>query len=314
MRGRRWFPMFKAGGPGARTRLAWWAVGSSLAPGAWAVLGLWLGLTASAAELRRYNGKPLSEWAEQLQAGEVMARRQAADTLWGAGMAATQATAQIVAALEDKDALVRETAAQTLERIGPHAASAVPALAKRLQDAAPAVRSAAAQALAEMRAAAKAAIPALLKALEYPDHESRRQAAQALIWIAPDADAAEVIVPLSEIIRQVHKGDQASKYVKLWTFPDDQMLCHAAAALGRFGPRAAPAADALRAVVADAQVPWKSRMTCAWALGMIGPEAKDALPALRAARADAAAPLLRPVAGLALERIKTSPPDPGRRP
>jgi HEAT repeat protein len=134
-----------------------------------------------------YQGKPASQWVEQLAKGESADRAEAAKALEAMGAeAGTEAIPALAKAL--KDAQVRVEASGALTRMGD---SAVPALIEALGDRSMGARRRASWALSQMGAAA---VPALVKALEDRNVRIRQEAAVALGMIGPEAkDAVDAL-------------------------------------------------------------------------------------------------------------------------
>jgi HEAT repeat protein len=161
---------------------------------------------------------------------DIHVRRTALDVLESLGAEAAPAAPALVHALTDPDRFVRWAAARTLGRISPVAAPAtVPALARLLGDADPDVCLAAAIALETYGATAGEAVPALLQVLAgRQPTEVRLAAIRVLERIgSPGAEAA---VP---VLRTALADPNARVR---------QMAAHG---LGRLGPAARTAVDAL---------------------------------------------------------------------
>jgi HEAT repeat protein len=190
------------------------------------------------------TGRSVASLVEQLQQGDLAARQDAAEALGDLGPAAEEAVPALGRAL--KDEMTCRPAARALARIGPKALPvllsmgrdgehhpllgdalgrmgppAVPELARALHDPNQAVRSLAADALGRMGPAAEAALPDLLTALA-----DRRLTpclrVEAYNWNLP------CVKPTPLPHAYLNDGIAPSRRQAGW-------------ALGRLGPRAAPA-------------------------------------------------------------------------
>jgi HEAT repeat protein len=240
-------------------------------------------------------------------------RRLALEALRKIGAPGKDDVPLLVAALKGRNPAARRYAAGALGQVGPDARPAAAALVAALRDGDAGLRQSAARALGQLGPDAKErALPALLDALGDDDAEVRAAAAEGLAALPLDA------------------GD-VSALLKLLRHRDAPVRAQAARALGKVGPEARKAVEALgeavqdrnpavrqaaleglagigpdaAAVVEDVagalQDPRKEvRRAAVEALGGIGPEAKTAAKALAAALAD---PDLRPDAVVALGRI-----------
>jgi HEAT repeat protein len=163
---------------------------------------------------------------------EPRRRSAAAYALRQFGNRSLPALPQVVEALRSGNPAQRQVMAEMLERLGPQAQAAVPDLSHALEDSDPKVRMRAADALAKIGPDAHNAVPSLIGCL-WDDHEGVRHAAgNALVGIG----AAAV----------------ASLEVALLDAPEPFVRRRAAMTLGRLGPAARPALDALEAAANDA--------------------------------------------------------------
>ncbi|HET7295275.1 MAG TPA: HEAT repeat domain-containing protein [Vicinamibacteria bacterium] len=142
-----------------------------------------------------------------------------------------------------------------LASLGP---AAVAPLAEALQDPDSAVRWHAAGALLQLGPAARPATAALRTAMDDDAWVVRNAAGRALEEAAGEDDAPLLVDALAD-------ASAETRY-------------HAARALGRLGPFAAPAVPALTQSLGDGD--WEVRVESARALAAVGPEARAALPEL----------------------------------
>ena len=182
---------------------------------------------------------------------------------------ATSAVPRLIEALGHKDRLVRRGAAESLGRLGRAATGAVDALIGLLEDEDWHVPHLAATALGRIGPEARAAIPALtaIVADERNDTQLRHSAAEALGRLGPEARAA--IPALIETLsgESAHVAWQAAATLGVFggqavpglieafssESSDRKVRCRAADALGRIGPDARCAAEALIEALSDAQ-------------------------------------------------------------
>jgi HEAT repeat protein len=164
-----------------------------------------------------------------LQQESVQVRLAALYALESLGPEAGKATADLVRALEDRDAFVRWGAARTLGNVAPQGAEqAVPKLAGRLDDVNGDVRHAAASALRHFGPAAEPAVAALARAVAHKDPTLRVPAIQAILAVGTEARPAIPALTLA------------------LADPEPDVRAAAADALGRFGADAKTALEALK--------------------------------------------------------------------
>lgn len=172
---------------------------------------------------------------------------------------------RFVKLLEDANPSVRGAAATALVRLGP---TAVTALEKALAN--PAIRTLAMELLATAGSKAKPAVDTLVASLGDADPAVRGDAAVALAAIG--ADAADAVPALVKLAGSAG-ADDPSRYPAVF-------------ALGKVGAAAAPAADVLRGMLANADDPM-GQSVAAWALLKITPDdaklVAEAVPLLRRA-------------------------------
>jgi HEAT repeat protein len=187
----------------------------------------------------------------------------------GYNLAAEARTAvpALIERLWDDDVTVRSAAAESLGRIGPEAKAAVPALQAMLaDDQGEDLHSVAAEALSLIGPVARAAVPTLKQRLDSLDPYVRACAALALWHIEKDNSTEKMLVPLLE-----HRNYR--------------VRVMAAEAIWRQHehPRAVPALlEVLRGT--DFSGPWaggNQAFMAIRALGRIGPKAAPALPDIR---------------------------------
>jgi HEAT repeat protein len=150
---------------------------------------------------------------------------------------------------------------------------------------------------------ASRAVPALIALLEdkstptgqTPEHDPLFQAIDALAAIGPDAEAA--IPDLVKLLAFDRIPNNRSRAVRV---QNDTIQNHAAAALAKIGRASVPA---LIEVLYDGEP--GARRHAVTALGKIGPAAQDAVDALAEAGDREADPELRNLAFRAIESIQT---------
>ena len=153
------------------------------------------------------------------------------------GPKADAATTALAGLLGDANPETRREAAIALAKIGPAAKEAVPALVQAVEAAREPSEYAPIFALGSIGPAAAAAKPALVKVLSGKDEMLAEFGAWALAMIDPaDAEVAKQSVPLL----RVALAD-----------PEAGIRHQAAAALGKLGPLAKPAAAALKKAQGD---------------------------------------------------------------
>jgi HEAT repeat protein len=164
----------------------------------------------------------------------------------------------------------RARAAGVIARIGPVAAPTVPGLIDALGDENPRTRSEILLALAAIGPDAKEAVPAITKALADPEPKVGYAACFALGSIGPDAIAAKadlqknlaaedqfLAMTSAWALAQIDAGcDETCKssvpvLIKALDEPDADTRVHAARALGKLGPRAKDAVEALKELQED---------------------------------------------------------------
>src|SRR5262249_21320262 len=161
---------------------------------------------------------------------------------------------------------------QVLETLGPTAAPAIPMLVETLHDPDRFVRWAAARALGKIGTqAAEAAVPRLTEQLLDPDVDLRLAAATALEQFGPASRGA---VPLlARLVRGTGEPDLRLEAIRVL----EVVGC----------PDAVPAVPVLAAVLTDRDA--RIRQAAAKVLGRFGPAARDAVDALQQARNDPSA-------------------------
>lgn len=156
--------------------------------------------------------------------------RTAFNILESLGPEAAGAVPFLTQVLRSRDKFARWSAARTLGRIGPAAAPAVPALTPLLDDPDPDLALAAATTLQQLGPLAQAAVPDLAETVQTSRAAELRQAAlRAIEAIGPPA-ATGALPTLARALRD----------------PDARVRVAAAETLGRFGPEADVAVEALR--------------------------------------------------------------------
>jgi HEAT repeat protein len=219
-------------------------------------------------------------------------RIYAAEALGLIGPKAQSAAADLVKALEDRDALVRQNAARSLGQIDADRTT-VPALAKALEDKEQGVRIAAAESLTTARTLAARDIAFLLKVLKHQDAQARALAARALGDLGSQAKEAldklidaskaseEIQVRRAAIMALAKFGADAQKAIPelIGTMKKEADLREfAAQALARMGPAAKPAVLVLAEALGDENR--NTRNYSLTALANLGKDAKQAVPAL----------------------------------
>jgi HEAT repeat protein len=256
---------------------------------------LWLSalaLTLSAQELSAQEAD-LAKISAGLAGRTPEERYAAADALADLGPQATDAAAQLVAALDSRDADLRWRAARALGLIGN--AKAAEGLRKHAADENAMVRAQSVYALGRLRAEDQASLAAVIARLTDPDAMVRRASAGALLTIRADRNR---VIPL--VIKVLEDADPAVVMPALHTLAEGgaavvpalvEALDHKEArywsclVLAEIGPDAKDAAPALAKVVADERP--EVRLEALVALGEIGPGAKAAAPAAIKALGDA---------------------------
>jgi HEAT repeat protein len=297
-----------------------------------------------------HAGLFLAELAETLRIErESEVRRELAVALGRFGRLSRAAVVPLVETLTDPTAATRAAAAEALGRIGPEARQAAAALIPLLQDSDPAVRQAAAFALGRVDpddpAPVSAALIAALQREQQHNHHlsGTAVAGTAGVWAVRRTDfILELIVSLGLL------GDRSPEVVQAvagWLRdPAVDVRRQAGLSLGKFGPAARPAAEALREVFESdpdklvriyalhtltaafgseahqlistltarlkADSDFEVRVAIADELGALGPAGNAAIPALREAQRDPQIKV-REAAGAAIRNIQR-PPDPAK--
>jgi len=206
-------------------------------------------------------------------------RYDMAEALGKIGPAAASALPKLRKMLQtDEDGEVHATVAQAVLRIDPRDKEALPALIKVLQDEDNGTGGPeeALAVLESLGPAAAVAIPAIKKSLGDQDSFVRRAAATALAAVA-GKNAVPVLVEQMKSERRMAEKVRGSQQDD---GENDSVCATIAAALGNFGPDAAPAVPVLSAIVADSQLFSFDKVDAVESLGKIGPAAKDAVPQL----------------------------------
>lgn len=161
--------------------------------------------------------------AEQLQSGDVWARRYAVVALGKASADRSDALRSLLKALGDADAIVRRRAAESvadlIPDVTPAAATVVPRLTRALKDDADVlVRVHAARGLLFFRRDAGSAIPTLVEASAYPDPRLRGQAVLTLGEVGfARKDAVDAL------LRRVKDKDVGVRRVAVAALPVERM-------------------------------------------------------------------------------------------
>ena len=255
-----------------------------------------------------------------LREGDQAARGAAIWGLMGIGPEARAAVPVLIETLRHEDFHTQYWSCEALGRIGPDAKTAVPALIDCLrEDLPPSVRRHAAAALGGIGPdVGREGLDALIGALDDPTEPVREDAVVALGKLGPFARAAagavEAALAGDRLAARVRAAEthwrltgstDLAVEILIGELEYDKFPWQAAEVLGRLGPAAAPAVDALAALLEspDAEL----RVTAAETLGRLGAVAKPAVPALRRA-AENPDPDVRHAAVEALKMID-SPPD-----
>jgi HEAT repeat protein len=223
--------------------------------------------------------------AAGLKASGAQEQHAAADALADLGPQAQEAAAELVAALDSRDAQLRWRAARALGLIG--SPQALDGLRKRAADDDAVVRAQAVHAIGRLKAEDQASLAAVVARLTDSDAMVRRAAMAALLNIK--ADRARVI-PL--VVKALEDADPAVVMPALHTLAEggaavvpalSTALEHkearywACLVLSEIGPAAKDAVPSLVKVVADERP--EVRLNALVALAEIGPDAKAATPA-----------------------------------
>jgi HEAT repeat protein len=232
-------------------------------------------LLPSCATGPRYEGKPLSTWAEQLADRNSGTQAEAVSALADTG---EESVPHLVKALASKDRYARLGAAQALSQVlvearaGSANERALAAMTATLGDPEVNVREIAIECLGNLGPRAAGMVEPLAALLADHTGSIRLQTALALNEIGnPEAKAA---IPVSLLIDALTVDDATA-------YPRDY-AAQVPRVLGSLGPRASAAGPALiKALEYDDR---SCRQDAAWALGQLGPSAAKALPALEKAR------------------------------
>jgi HEAT repeat protein len=169
-------------------------------------------------------GNPVDGLVRQLQDSDVDVRRKAATTLLQMRGEAKPAIPALTSALQDDDREVRRLASRALGQLSPEAASSVSALQRLLNDPEPSVRIAAAFAIQELDPAETSHRKVLIDAMKMGEGGT-------IVAVGKHGANAKWAVPTLVSLLEDRR-------------PGIRRL--AADALGRIGPAAADAQDALR--------------------------------------------------------------------
>jgi HEAT repeat protein len=199
----------------------------------------------------------------------------------------TRAIVALIDAKATGDALVADLAGEVLSQLAPEASrDSAEYLREALRSDEPCVRVTAAEAVWKYTGRADRTIPVLVDGLGVGEPLARRWAARALGDARPE-HGAEVLPALRDRL-----GDD-----------DLQVRTFAAEAIWNIGGDGHVAVVALVDVLRDRNHPGRARERAAYALGRIGPAARDAAQALREAAADQACWDVHVAATRALEKI-----------
>jgi HEAT repeat protein len=213
----------------------------------------------------------------------------------------------LIKRLKSDDSEARRAAAKTFSEIGEEGKPAIPNLIDALKkDKDLYVRRYAAEALGKLGMDAKSAVPALAVALKDPKKEVGEAAAEALGNMGKDA-----VKPLADLLKSGSpppppKGKETKKKGPPPDNDNNEVRRKAAEALGKIGPDAKEAVDALIGALRDPGC----RAEAAAALGSIGPDAKKAIGPLQnlidAKGANKRDAVLRKVVNEAIAKIQKS--------
>jgi HEAT repeat protein len=216
---------------------------------------------------------------EQLADASAKVRVHAADALGQIGSPARAAGPALGTLLDDANVHVRRAAVRALRRIRPDPQVSVPFLMKVMEDPDPAVRVGALDALAESGKEAVGPLVATLK-----KGKTAYWACLALGELGGDAAAA--VPALGELLQKD---------------PRPEVRREAALTLGSIGAKSAPAVPQLAAALNDSDA--GIALAAVFALGRIGPAAKPAEQALEKLAAAHASPLGRTLTLWARARV-----------
>jgi len=233
-----------------------------------------------------------------LRQGDQAGRGAAIWGLTGIGPEARAAIPVLIEMLQHEDFHTQYWSCQALGQIGPDARTAVPTLIDRLRHGLASVRRHAAAALGNIGPdIGREGLDALIEALDDPSEPVRENAVVALGKLGPFAQAAAGAVEAALAEERLAARVQAAEtHCRLTGSTDlavqvlvgelefDKSPWQAAELLGRLGPAAAPAVDALAELLESPEA--SLRVTAAETLGRLGPVAKPAVSALRRAAKD----------------------------
>jgi HEAT repeat protein len=222
------------------------------------------------------------------------------------GMCVAEDVPALIKRLKSDDSEARRAAAKTFSEIGEEGKPAIPNLIDALKkDKDLYVRRYAAEALGKLGTDAKSAVPALAAALRDQKKEVGEAAAEAL-----GSMGKEAVKPLADFLKSeappAVKGKDVKKKGPAPDSEANEVRRKAAEAIGKIGPDAKDAVDALIACLRDPGC----RAEAAAALGSIGPDAKKAVGPLQnlidAKGANKRDAVLRKVVNEALAKIQKS--------
>ncbi|MCC7374976.1 MAG: HEAT repeat domain-containing protein [Verrucomicrobiales bacterium] len=274
----------------------------ALVPRTWLRLGILAGLVgallgfgpASAAA-----SKSAADYARDLESGDRNVKREAAYQLSRMGREALAALPQLIKALEDDQQQVWFGAITALANLGPDAEPALPALQRELESWEPSRRDrqglqALYRTAAALGAVGQPALPSLTNDLVHARWHVRAGAAMALGYLRPPA--LETIPGLLGLLGDERAEAREAALETLVGFggpavePLVQVLKSerpmvarrsAAEALGRIGPKASSALDAVRAAL-ESDKETAVRVACVSALARLGGHGADVVPMLLA--------------------------------
>jgi HEAT repeat protein/lysophospholipase L1-like esterase len=199
-----------------------------------------------------------------LRAPDPAARAEAARELQGRGPDAISAAGALFDALADPSENVRWAAAQALWKVEGASASALPRLVLALKSPDPYVRGFAAWSLGNLGEAAREAVPALIDTVRAEEADGRGASLLALARLGPTARAAAPVLietlasphaprrwNAARALGRIEAPEAVRPLMRALHDPDDHVRVHAARALGKLGPLARAAADALTAASGD---------------------------------------------------------------
>lgn len=190
------------------------------------------------------DGRPLSQWIQQLQESSDLAQRvEACNAIAALGKAGRTAQPALIAAMKEKSNELRVAAFLTWEQVGGDPAAHVSVLSEVLMDKklTTGTQDAAMQALARIGPAANSAVPALIELFRQPNRFYSRGYLENRFGAHSDVESVlaavgSTSVPvLIEALKDKHADVRAG----------------VAGALGGIGPKAFPAVPALIAALQD---------------------------------------------------------------